>query len=269
MSEGSAVKVAVRVRPLNSREIKMDAKVIVKMEGKQTVLQNPSMEADLKKFTFDFSYNSMVDPSDRSYTTQSHVYRDLGVDVVNSCFEGYNACVFAYGQTGSGKSYSMMGYGEKGLIPRICEGIFKRADTVRKQDPDTTFAAHVGYLEIYNEKVRDLLGDTPKGQVNHSLRVREDPKLGPFVDGLTSHTVTDYEGIDILMEKGNGNRTTAATNMNDTSSRSHAVFTMRFTQAMLVEGVPCEKTSKINLVDLAGSERTSSTGATGSVSNIK
>lgn len=124
-----------------------------------------------------------------------------------------------------------------------------------------------------------------KGDGNyHSLKVREDPKLGPFVDGLTSHSVVDYEGIDALMERGNSMRTTAvsspldiasveglkanvlflqATNMNDTSSRSHAVFTLRFTQAMLIEGIPCEKTSKINLVDLAGSERSSSTGATG------
>eukprot|EP00038_Savillea_parva_P007589 m.171191 g.171191 ORF g.171191 m.171191 type:complete len:1061 (-) comp13345_c0_seq1:363-3545(-) len=262
MSADSAVKVAVRVRPLNSREKKMNAKVIIKMIGKQTQIQNPSMPADIKKFSFDHSYNSMCEPTDREYITQSQVYNDLGKDVVNSCFEGYNACVFAYGQTGSGKSYTMMGYGEMGLIPRICSGIFERAKKEREKEPESSFVAQVGYLEIYNEKVRDLLVDKGDGNY-HSLRVREDPKLGPFVDGLSSHTVVDYEGIEALMDKGNAMRTTAATNMNDTSSRSHAVFTLLFTQAMMIEGVPCEKTSKINLVDLAGSERSSSTGATG------
>lgn len=253
----------MRVRPLNSREKKMNAKEIVTMSGKQTQLQNPEMEADKKKFTFDFSYDSSCDPSDRRYTTQTQVYQDLGTDVVNACFDGFNGCVFAYGQTGSGKSYSMMGYGEKGLIPRICEGIFTRSKKLKDKDDTMNFACDVEYLEIYNEKVRDLLSNAPKGKVNHALRVREDPKRGPFVDGLTARTVTSFEEIDTLMEQGNSNRTTAATNMNDTSSRSHAVFTLKFTQASIIEGVPCEKTSKINLVDLAGSERTSSTGATG------
>eukprot|EP00037_Helgoeca_nana_P023024 m.237563 g.237563 ORF g.237563 m.237563 type:complete len:448 (+) comp26215_c0_seq1:120-1463(+) len=262
MSAGSAVKVAVRLRPLNSREKKMNAKEIIKMVGKQTVIQNPNMPTDLKKFSFDFSYNSSMDPDHRDYITQSQVYNDLGKDVVKSCFDGYNACVFAYGQTGSGKSYTMMGYGEMGLIPRICSGIFDRAAKELIKEPDSSFVAEVGYLEIYNEKVRDLLVDKGDGEY-HSLKVREDPKLGPFVDGLSSHTVLDFESMDALMAKGNAMRTTAATNMNDTSSRSHAVFTLRFTQAMLIEGVPCEKTSKINLVDLAGSERSSSTGATG------
>jgi len=263
MSAATAVKVAVRVRPMNSREIKMNATEIVTMNGDQTMLQNPQMAADVKKFSFDYSYNSSVPSSDKRYVNQTKVYNDLGVDVVDACFEGFNACVFAYGQTGSGKSYSMMGYGEKGLIPRICEGIFARSAQLKLKDDSLTFKCDVEYLEIYNEKVRDLISDTPKGQINHTLKVREDPKLGPYVENLTARTVTDFEGIDELMEAGNQNRTTAKTNMNDTSSRSHAVFTLRFTQALLIQGIPCEKTSKINLVDLAGSERTSSTGATG------
>eukprot|EP00040_Diaphanoeca_grandis_P032706 m.198902 g.198902 ORF g.198902 m.198902 type:complete len:1075 (-) comp32712_c0_seq1:40-3264(-) len=263
MSATTAVKVAVRVRPMNSREIKMNAKEIVTMNGNQTMLQNPNMDADVKKFSFDYSYNSSCESTDRRYVNQTKVYNDLGLDVVNACFDGFNACVFAYGQTGSGKSYSMMGYGEKGLIPRICEGIFAKSNKLKGGEDKVTFKCDVEYLEIYNEKVRDLLSDTPKGELNHSLKVREDPKLGPYVEGLTARTVTDFQGIDDLMEAGNKNRTTAKTNMNDTSSRSHAVFTLRFTQATFIQGVPCEKTSKINLVDLAGSERTSSTGATG------
>ena len=185
-------------------------------------------------------------------------------DVVRSALDGFNACVFAYGQTGSGKSYTMTGYDDAGLIPRICEGIFKAAAGMKEKDPSLTLVAKIGYLEIYNEKVRDLLVPVAKGaEVKHSLKVRQDPKLGPFVEGLTSHDVVDYAGIDALMEVGNQNRTTAATNMNDTSSRSHAVFTMTFSQVGMLDGVPLERVSKINLVDLAGSERTSSTGATG------
>jgi kinesin family protein 16B len=162
----------------------------------------------------------------------------------------------------------MMGYGEQGLIPRICEGIFDRAEVERATAPDNTYIAEVNYLEIYNEMVRDLLAERKPGNSYgkadmHALKVRNHPKTGPFVDGLSHHKVTCFKDIDDLMEKGNANRTTAATNMNDTSSRSHAVFTMVFTQATLVEGIPCERASKINLVDLAGSERTSSTGATG------
>ena len=147
---------------------------------------------------------------------------------------------------------------EIGLIPRICEGIF---DRVAEETDDTTkFVATVSYLEIYNERVRDLLTTTPaKG----ALKVREHPKTGPFVDGLSVHEVTDFAQIQELMDLGNDNRTTAATGMNDTSSRSHAVFTIEFKQASFVAGIPSEKSSKINLVDLAGSERTSATKATG------
>ena len=130
------------------------------------------------------------------------------------------------------------------------------------QDDTQNFACDVEYLEIYNEKVCDLLSDPVKG-AKKALKVREDPKRGPYVEGLSARTVHSFQEIDDLMELGNSHRTTAATAMNDTSSRSHAVFTLKFTQAQLIEGIPLEKTAKINLVDLAGSERTSSTGATG------
>lgn len=112
-----------------------------------------------------------------------------------------------------------------GLIPRICEGIFERV--AEETDETTKFVATVSYLEIYNERVRDLLTTSP---AKTALKVREHPKTGPFVDGLTVHEVTDFEQIQELMDIGNTNRTTAATGMNDTSSRSHAVFTMEFKQ---------------------------------------
>ncbi|EDQ91427.1 uncharacterized protein MONBRDRAFT_15109, partial [Monosiga brevicollis MX1] len=262
MSAAGAVRVAVRVRPMNSREHKMNAKLIVDMKGQQTTLSNPHAtgQEDIKKFTFDHSYWS-YDRDDSHYATQDQVFDDLGGDVLQAAFDGYNACVFAYGQTGSGKSYTMMGYGEDiGLIPRICEALFDRC--TQQSDSDTKFSVEVSYLEIYNEKVKDLLVD-PKISEKKSLKVREHPKTGPFVDGLSSHEVKDFDAIAALMEQGNSNRTVAATGMNDTSSRSHAVFTVIFKQASFVAGVPSEKTSKINLVDLAGSERTSATGATG------
>lgn len=97
----------------------------------------------------------------------------------------------------------MMGYGEKGLIPRICEGIFARSDLEKEKAPENSYIAEVNYLEIYNEKVRDLLvTSSKKGETPHALKVRENPKTGPFVEGLTSHKVTNYEQILALMDEG-------------------------------------------------------------------
>lgn len=119
----------------------------------------------------------------------------------------------------------------------------------------------VSYMEIYCEKVRDLL--SPNSQDN--LRVREHPLLGPYVDNLEKMAVVSYEDIFDHMDAGNRARTVAATNMNSTSSRSHAVFTIVLSQKIHDEArnVDTEKVSKISLVDLAGSERANSTGAEG------
>jgi len=190
------------------------------------------------------------------------VFEDLGTDVIQAAFEGYNACIFAYGQTGAGKSYSMMGQDTApGLIPRICQGLYSRMES--SGDDKTEFRTEVSYLEIYNEKVGDLLRPA-KGKEKYNLKVREHPKEGPYVQDLTKHVVKDYEGIENLMDEGNTNRTVASTNMNDVSSRSHAIFTILFTQAKFYTDMPSETVSKIHLVDLAGSERANSTGATGS-----
>ncbi|XP_033734279.1 kinesin-like protein KIF16B isoform X1 [Pecten maximus] len=266
----TSVKVAVRVRPLNRREKDLESKFIIEMDKKKTTIVNRKVpetggEGDharenmrLKEFTFDHSFWSVL-RSDCNYASQEEVFKCLGLDVVASAYDGYNACVFAYGQTGSGKSYSMMGsQDDPGLIPRICQELFSRMT-----DEDTSFKAEVSYLEIYNEKVRDLLKQSSSNKPMHSLRVREHPKLGPYVQDLSKHTVTDYDDIKALMDRGNSIRTTAATNMNDTSSRSHAIFTIVFTQAKFANDVPCEMSSKIHLVDLAGSERADSSGATG------
>ena len=204
-------------------------------------------------FTFDQAYWSH-DPGDSHFTAQDKVFRDLGEDVVTQSYSGYNMCVFAYGQTGSGKTYTMMGSeGDRGLIPRICETLFQ------KMVEGTKYRVEVSYLEIYNERVKDLL---QKGST-HNLKVREHPTTGPYVQDLSKHLVGEYRDILRLMEQGNDLRTTASTNMNDTSSRSHAIFTITFVQAGYLEGMPHETESKIHLVDLAGSERANATGASG------
>ncbi|CAO3672219.1 unnamed protein product [Rhizopus stolonifer] len=188
------------------------------------------------------------------------VYSDLGVDLLNHAFDGYNCCIFAYGQTGAGKSYSMMGYGEdKGIIPMTCSELFDRI--AGSHDNNLTYRVEVSYIEIYNEKVHDLLNPKNKG----NLKVREHPSTGPYVEDLSRLAVKSFDDINHLMDEGNKARTVAATQMNETSSRSHAVFTVFLTQIRLDEQtkLATEKVARISLVDLAGSERANSTGATG------
>ncbi|XP_076656776.1 kinesin-like protein 98A isoform X2 [Halictus rubicundus] len=264
----ASVKVAVRVRPFNKRELAMNAKMIVQMDGKKTRIFNTKTpgscrEIDREKykdFTFDHSYWS-YDTNDDNYASQEEVFYDLGTDVIESAFEGYNACVFAYGQTGSGKTFTMMGTPEaQGLIPRICKTLFARM--AAGKESGASYRTEVSFLEIHNERVKDLLR-LDQSQ-SHSLRVREHPKRGPYVQDLSSHLVYDYSDIQECMVRGNTHRTTASTNMNDVSSRSHAIFTITFVQAGLSEGnMPSETVSKVHLVDLAGSERANATGATG------
>jgi len=261
----ASVKVAVRVRPFNNREKNLESALVVRMCQNQVILdQNPSDKvANLgdkgkpHNFTFDHAYWSH-DPGDANFVAQAQVDQDLGQDVVKNAFDGYNVCVFAYGQTGSGKTYTMMGSeGDRGLIPRICETMFERMTAGKEEG--TSYRTEVSYLEIYNERVKDLL----KKNSTHNLKVREHPSQGPYVQDLSKHLVVEYRDILRLMDQGNDLRTTAATNMNDTSSRSHAILTITFVQAGYLEGMPHETLSKIHLVDLAGSERANATGATG------
>ncbi|NXT34046.1 KI16B protein, partial [Pelecanoides urinatrix] len=253
----------------SSREKDLNAKFIISMEKNKTTITNLKVPEGgtgdtgrerTKTFTYDFSYFS-ADSKSPSFVCQEMVFKNLGTDVLKSAFEGYNACVFAYGQTGSGKSYTMMGNaGDAGLIPRICEGLFSKISEKTKRN-EASFRTEVSYLEIYNERVRDLL--RRKSSKTNNLRIREHPKEGPYVEDLSKHLVQNYTDVEELMDAGNINRTTAATGMNDVSSRSHAIFTINFTQAKFDSEMPCETVSKIHLVDLAGSERADATGATG------
>ncbi|RDW92397.1 kinesin-domain-containing protein [Coleophoma crateriformis] len=261
---GGNIKVVVRCRPFNSREIDRGAKCIVQMKDSQTILIPPPdakvKEAGQKVFAFDRSYWSF-DKSDPNYAGQDNLHDDLGKPLLENAFGGYNNCIFAYGQTGSGKSYSMMGYGaEHGVIPKICQEMFVRIGEMQK-DKNLKCTVEVSYLEIYNERVRDLLNPSTKG----NLKVREHPSTGPYVEDLAKLVVSSFNEIEHLMDEGNKARTVAATNMNETSSRSHAVFTLTLTQKKYdtETKMSMEKAAKISLVDLAGSERANSTGATG------
>ncbi|XP_011311127.1 kinesin-like protein KIF13B isoform X5 [Fopius arisanus] len=259
------IKVAVRVRPFNRRELELGTQCVVEMTGQQTILQHPTSLEKLernkpKTFAFDHCFYSLS-PSVENFASQEVVFDALGRDILDNAFQGYNACIFAYGQTGSGKSYTMMGSGDnKGIIPRLCDNLF---DMIAKQQScELTYKVEVSYMEIYNEKVHDLLDPKPNKQ---SLKVREHNVLGPYVDGLSQLAVTSYQDIDNLMTEGNKSRTVAATNMNSESSRSHAVFSVVVTQTLTdaQSGVSGEKVSRMSLVDLAGSERAVKTGAVG------
>uniref|UniRef100_A0A8C8BSS3 plus-end-directed kinesin ATPase n=1 Tax=Otus sunia TaxID=257818 RepID=A0A8C8BSS3_9STRI len=225
---GASVKVAVRVRPFNSREMSRESKCIIQMSGSTTTILNPKQPKETpKSFSFDYSYWSHTTPADINYASQKQVYRDIGEEMLQHAFEGYNVCIFAYGQTGAGKSYTMMGKQEKdqqGIIPQLCEDLFSRINDTTNDN--MSYSVEVSYMEIYCERVRDLLNPKNKG----NLRVREHPLMGPYVEDLSKLAVTSYNDIQDLMDSGNKARTVAATNMNETSSRSHAVFNIIFTQ---------------------------------------
>ncbi|XP_068802100.1 stAR-related lipid transfer protein 9 isoform X3 [Struthio camelus] len=256
------VKVAVRVRPLSKRESAEGGRVIVEVDDKVAKVRNIKVDSRLDgtwdsrekivAFSFDYCYWS-VDPEDPKYASQEMVFQDLGTSVLLGAFRGYNICLFAYGQTGSGKTYTMMGTPASiGLTPRICEGLFSRKDDY--SDQTASCRVKVSFLEIYNERVRDLLKQSDHKKP-YTLRVREHPETGPYVQGLSQHLVTDYKQVVELLEKGIAKRITAATHIHNASSRSHAIFTIHYTQAILENNLPSEIASKINLVDLAGSER--------------
>ncbi|XP_068608262.1 uncharacterized protein stard9 [Brachionichthys hirsutus] len=264
------VKVAIRVRPLNAKENAEGGQLAVQVEDKFVKIQNVKVSIQgkerkldgrtdgavdsrekIQEFCFDYCYWS-VDPADPRYASQEEVFQDLGVSVLSGASQGYNVCLFAYGQTGSGKTYTMTGAADSiGLTPRICQGLFRSDDAFA--EGQNSSRVEISFLEIYNERVRDLL--RRGGQKRSSLRVREHPKKGPYVQDLSQHLVSDCKQAMDLLEEGVANRITAATHNHDASSRSHAIFTIQYTQAILDKNLPSETVSKINLVDLAGSER--------------
>ncbi|XP_010778419.1 kinesin-like protein KIF14 [Notothenia coriiceps] len=263
--ENSAVTVAVRLRPFNAREKAEKALQVIYMNGQETAVQHPGNKQRYN-FTYDFSFCS-VDDCDPTFASQQTVYKTLAKPLLLRAFEGFNTCLFAYGQTGSGKSYTMMGFGEEeGVIPRFCQELFSRLASMENEE--VKCHVEMSLLEVYNEKIHDLL--VTREQINQRrvpLRVREHPVNGPYVADLSANIVSSYNDVQGWLALGNKQRATAATGMNDKSSRSHSVLTLVMTQTQteFVEGEEHDHsiTSRINLVDLAGSERCKSANTSG------
>ena len=251
------IKVAVRCRPLNKTEHALNDAFVVQFNGNapQLAITNPTPEASLASEHL-FSYDYVYDPE----STSEQVYEDMGAPLVDSLFDGFNGSVFAYGQTGSGKTHSMMGSADDpDLVPRVCKAIFERIDAMAEAE-GTSVQVHASYLQIYREVLQDLLSKS-----DDDLKIRRDPRMGTYVQGLSEHELTSAARLQALIDQGNKKRAVASTLMNSESSRSHAVVIIRVVQDTKgsVGVAKRQTTSKINLVDLAGSERAAKTGASG------
>ncbi|XP_020669327.2 kinesin-like protein KIF3A isoform X3 [Pogona vitticeps] len=250
------VKVVVRCRPFNEREKVMCYKMAVnvdEMRGTITVHKTDSSNEPPKTFTFD----TVFGPESK----QLDVYNLTARPIIDSVLEGYNGTIFAYGQTGTGKTFTMEGVRAvpelRGIIPNSFAHIFGH---IAKAEGDTRFLVRVSYLEIYNEEVRDLLG---KDQTQR-LEVKERPDVGVYIKDLSAYVVNNADDMDRIMTLGHKNRSVGATNMNEHSSRSHAIFTITIECSEKgVDGNIHVRMGKLHLVDLAGSERQAKTGATG------
>ncbi|CAH1099428.1 unnamed protein product [Psylliodes chrysocephalus] len=241
------VRVFVRIRPLK--------------EGERTVINKEVVKSDKSTVTITkqgivrtFKFSKIFDEK----CNQIELYSNVAVPIVEQVLEGYNGTIFAYGQSGTGKTYTMIGDvgnpDHQGIIPNIFSHIFAQITLAKN---DYSYAVTVTYLEIYNEEIRDLLSETPE----RKLTLRERPKLGVYITDLLGFTVNSLEAVTEILMKGNKNRATSSTKLNDISSRSHAIFTILVETKNNLTG---KRTfGKINLVDLAGSERVNKTQATG------
>eukprot|EP00755_Sulcionema_specki_P015037 Sspe_Gene.58326::Locus_31984_Transcript_1_1_Confidence_1.000_Length_2106::g.58326::m.58326/K17914/KIF13; kinesin family member 13 len=318
MGESSNVRVMVRVRPFADTEIQMVEEeggymqsVIDMPRDDQVLLLDHNNNYEIKQgFNFDKVFWSCTQQqSDAGFSDQRAVYENTGELALEAAWDGMNSCIFAYGQTGSGKTHTMMGDPSQiaqeggcdtdllGVIPRLCRQLFEeieeRGETAMKAGFRKQAEVEVRFMEIYNEKVKDLLvnalptptcqrivqasgrgSGSPTGIDSEDLRIREHPITGPYVVGLTLFKPTCYEDVISLINQGNMERHTATTKMNDRSSRSHAIFRMTLTQTSFMQQervgiggpktVSSERRANINLVDLAGSENVKRSGATGS-----
>ena len=253
------IKVGVRCRPLNGTEKELNENTIVQFSGNKICISNPSPGAG-EPPDHVFAYDYMYEQDSFS----ENVFVDMAQPLVEGLFDGFNGTIFAYGQTGSGKTHSMMGNSkDPGVIPRCATDIFERVSAlISELGEGATVSVRASYIQIYREVLQDLLGN-----LSEDLKIRRDPKVGTYVQGLSEHTLYDANGLASVIEQGNKKRAVASTLMNSESSRSHAVVIIRLEQehpARPSEGRGKKNIkSKINLVDLAGSERASKTGATG------
>ncbi|XP_031157829.1 kinesin-like protein KIF17 isoform X2 [Sander lucioperca] len=250
-----SVKVVVRCRPLNDREKALGSKMVLSMDLHRCqcfLVKTGVVDEPPKQFTFDGTY--FIDQ------TTEQMYNEIAYPLVEGVTEGYNGTIFAYGQTGSGKSFTMQGVhdpaAQRGVIPRAFEHIFESIQCAE----NTKFLVRASYLEIYNEEIRDLLGNDTKQR----LELKEHPERGVYVRDLSMHTVHSVGECERIVERGWGNRAVGYTLMNKDSSRSHSIFTIHLEICNTdAAGQDHLRAGKLNLVDLAGSERQSKTGATG------
>ncbi|XP_061146961.1 kinesin-like protein KIF17 [Syngnathus typhle] len=250
-----SVKVVVRCRPLNDRERALSSKMVLTMDLQRCqcfIKKLASADEPPKQFTFDGTYFT--------HQTTEQMYNESAYPLVEGVTEGYNGTIFAYGQTGSGKSFTMQGVSEppaqRGVIPRAFEHIFESIQCAE----NAKFLVRVSYLEIYNEEIRDLLGNDTKQR----LELKEHPEHGVYARDLSMHTVHNVLECEKVMERGWRNRAVAYTLMNKDSSRSHSIFSIHLEMCHTdAAGQDHLRAGKLNLVDLAGSERQSKTGATG------
>uniref|UniRef100_G1P7S3 Kinesin family member 14 n=1 Tax=Myotis lucifugus TaxID=59463 RepID=G1P7S3_MYOLU len=247
-AENSQVTVAVRVRPFSKREKDEDAAQVVFLDGEEIAVRHPDLR-QAYSFLYDVSFWSFDECHPR-YAGQAAVYQTLAAPLLARALEGYNACLFAYGQTGSGKSYTMMGFGEEpGIIPRFCEDLF--AQVAKHQTQEVRYHLEMSFFEVYNEKIHDLLvgrGDGRQGK--QALRVREHPVSGPYVEALAVNAVGSYSDIQGWLQLGSKQRATAATGMNDKSSRSHSVLTLLLTRTQTRSGDGNEQTTRDHCISL-------------------
>jgi len=250
-AEKSNVRVVARCRPVNAREIREGGHTVVKFSD----TNHGSVELTVDDQPQTFQFDRMFAPD----STQEDVFRDSVFPLINDVLNGYNATVFAYGQTGTGKTHTMEGNvneaGQEGIIPRSVAALFAG---VAEADESVEFTFKVSYVEIYMEKIRDLLDPN---RLKNNLTVREDKALGIYIAGVTEEYVTSFDELLHCMQSGAFNRATAATGMNEGSSRSHSVFTITVGQKDMNSAT--SKNGKLVLVDLAGSEMVRKTGASG------
>lgn len=279
-SDSQNVKVMVRVRLFNPREIDISArkkeqlKACIRMRGTTCAVvesyvdeRGVDQEREREAFEFDECFWSMPIEqaySEMSYCDQKFVYERSGLLALQYALAGYNVCIFAYGQTGSGKTYSMLGAPtDPGISPRLVDDLFGA-----HKNPLVKTSVECMFFEIYNEKVRDLFNKKSKisdfAQCD-APRIRQHPTRGVYVEGLLTKEVATAEQTKALIERGTKERAMAETKMNAHSSRSHAIFQIRITQADPMKGT--QKISVINLIDLAGSEKIGQSGATGKVAD--
>ncbi|RKP38929.1 kinesin heavy chain [Dimargaris cristalligena] len=246
------IKVICRFRPQNSNELKHGGVPVIEIDDNNETVKVVGSSEFKGAFTFDRIFGSA--------TSQEEFFNYSVRSTVEDVFNGYNGTVFAYGQTGSGKTFTMMGAETedgtlRGVIPRMVETIF----TSIHESPNTIeYTVKVSYMEIYMERIRDLLNPE-----NDNLPIHEERSRGVYVKGLRDVYVSSIPEVYEVMKQGSSARIVAYTNMNAESSRSHSIFVINITQKNLNDGKA--KVGRLYLVDLAGSEKVGKTGASGQV----